>query len=638
MALANYIRLMTKTIPCRALSRFVMLMQSLTVVAFTASQRTEQPRLEGTLGDYSQVSLAPVPGGRHVLVAVDSFLLRFDRKSGRAQIVARGRFRNLSLSADGQMLAFDRPTNGVGHVWVARVDAATGMVDSLRQLVAEPSFRPLIAPDGDRVAFTHSTVDGESIACVSRRDGSRRTLPVVGANVVAVGWSTDGEALYYTAPEPRFGRSYSIHRLKLSDTSDEVVIARNFLPNARLSPDGRYLIFKSTSRRLAVASSDGTGMRDLDAVEGLGASFGAPQWVPGEPELLFPSFTERRSVWKASIADGRSDRLTEQEWAAWPAISPRQQLAAVIALNDGAGILLQGPADARPRVLRMEELTMTGPYGPRLTWSPDGKTLAATIGNFERPAHPNPTGILLIDAETGRTRALSTASELQGFIWSRDSRAIRYIHQPDAANDDRQRPQQVRETRPGEPDRLVQELHQAVGGLSFVDFEHVYSWNDGALTDLATGQRHAVLDSEDIPRYGAGGSTGAPTIPSFSPNGQWFVAAAGSSAGGPLDRVALVAVQSGRRRLLEAGLTHSVDLAASWQADNKHVVVTGRDSTGVSRMVLLDIDSGQRRMIGTIDSDREGVMFAQSSDGAWLAVSRRGKSPPVSLLALRLNF
>jgi Tol biopolymer transport system component len=542
------------------------------------------------------------------------------------------------VAPNGKAIAFYRSVGDADRIWIANLNQTTGAIDSVRQLVNAAAYEPLFSPDGREIVFVSPGSDHDTLKVVTVSDGSLRTLPVRAPSVAPVGWSRNG-SLYYTAPEPRFRRSYSIHRFNMRSATDDIIVARNFLRDARLSADGRLIVFKPTSHRFAIATSDGARTTPLDAAESWNTTYSAPQWVPGGDELVFTSRTQNRSLWKLSTGDSVAMRITEPSvWAGWPAVSPDGRYIAAIVQTDGReGVLIEGTDGTKRRVIRFDHELTNGPDGARLTWSPDGNLLAVTTGNLERAAHPNPTGIDVVDARTGTVQSLSTAHELQRFIWSSDSRAIRYAHRPEDSNLESSPPDEVRETRLGGADRLVRQMKSNRSVVTFSDFNRAYTWYDGWLIDLDTGRQQQLLDAAALTRYESGAFRGSVRGQFFSPDGQTLIGPGPPEAAGGYDRLVLASVPSLTYRIVSIGAIRLGDLFPVWTRDSRQVFFNGRDSAGVARLFRFDPAKDELRPITRLNAERAGIAFALSPDGAWVIVSRRETSIQSQLHALRVQ-
>jgi Tol biopolymer transport system component len=225
-----------------------------------------------------------------------------------------------------------------------------------------------------------------------------------------------------------------------------------------------------------------------------------------------------------------------------------------------------------------------------------------------------------VDVRTGSVRRLATATMVSRYIWSPDSRAIRYNTGYDSTGGVR-RPMEIRETALDGGDRLVSELNQCCGGATFADFQHAYTKADGQLTDLRTGKRRTVLDPAILPVPEPGN-----VIPMacFTSDGKYAALNTSASGRGPYNRVMVVSMESGERRIIDAGVTGTTANGIFCHPDGKHVVVTGLDTNRVQRAVSVAIDGSSRRVIAEVNRDVSGSLHLTiSPDGKWLITSRR---------------
>jgi TolB protein len=112
--------------------------------------------------------------------------------SGHPITSATERIESVSLSPDGQWLAFDSDRSGNTDIYKIRIDG-TG----LQQLTRNPAdeFKPVWSPDGRQIAF-HSMRSGSRDTYVVSADGSGERLIAGGpAHEYAGGWSPDGSQL-----------------------------------------------------------------------------------------------------------------------------------------------------------------------------------------------------------------------------------------------------------------------------------------------------------------------------------------------------------------------------------------------------------------------------------------------------------
>ena len=615
-----------------------LLRSTLATVAFAASASAARGqggafREIATLGRYENEGwIAATSDGRSVLVAVDSALVLVDVRSGRTTVIARGWFRRPALSQQTTHLAFDRAGEGGGsEVWVARVDLRRGVVDSLRKLVAARSHSPIFSPDGRTVAFARSNADSTSLAIVSFEGGPVRTLSASAADLVPVGWSPDGNSIYYTANTNGVrDNAYPVARLDVASGTVTRVLPRNFLRRARLSPDGSQILYMPTTQALGIARTNGDSVsvipiEQLDA----GRSVSPPEWIGPKGGFAMTSLIEPRMLIAHDLASGTSARLPDgSAWMGASAISHDNKRVAVISTRDGPQRLSVVPMSGAG-IRTFSTRRAIAPSNPNALplWSPDDRYVAVPTGNVDKlVSHRNAAGIDVIELATSRVVTLDIDHEVARYEWSPDSRAIRYVHQDSDSPDPR--PMQIREASLQGGNRVVRELKRSSGAIFFQDFDHAYSREDGALIDLRTGAIRVLVPPSEFPEPWI-----VPALPCFSPNGEWMALPTSAAGRGPYDRVKLVAVRTGERRVLDPGFPRMRPASVQCHPDNQHLIVTGTDSAGVTRMVLLTIADGTRRAITEVDDDLVGsIQFAVAPDGKTLVVSRRQPPLPLTLV------
>ena len=206
-------------------------------------------------------------------------------------------------------------TKGDLQIW----ESTTGR--SRRAIDTEPGetiASPVMSPRGDRVAYAHSTAAGWELR-VANADGTWPTVIVpyqTAYQPAPLDWSRDGQHILC-----RLDQRNGTADLVLVPASGGVprflhVFAGPGPSNARLSPDGRFVVYRlrpdarSPREDLFVVGTDGTPPRLLVAGE-TESSYPydrVPAWTPDGRGVLF--LRESREVrqaqagWMLSIADG----------------------------------------------------------------------------------------------------------------------------------------------------------------------------------------------------------------------------------------------------------------------------------------------------------------------------------------------
>ena len=156
---------------------------------------------------------------------------------------APGQYGNPALSPDQQRIAIDRldVETGSSDIWL--FDLRRGGLAERFTVTATPEIMPLWSPDGSRIVFRsrgtlyqkslHENGDGEIL-----RDG------VPGPGIGPLGWSPDGQLMYYAHAA---GRKLDIFAVALTPDAHPVAhINSEFAEaQAQLSPDGRWIAYVS---------------------------------------------------------------------------------------------------------------------------------------------------------------------------------------------------------------------------------------------------------------------------------------------------------------------------------------------------------------------------------------------------------
>jgi len=172
----------------------------------------------------------------------------FDRQGHTTGTVGeRGLYNNVSFSPDRTRVALLRndPAKGTVDVWV--LDVATGkgtpVTSSTRN---ENPGAPVWSPDGRQLAYIVARNGVEAIyRKPSNGDGSEELVyKFSGARLVLQEWTSNGRYLTYYSPQ--LGGNV-VFALPLSGEQKPVEVVRSQFPiqHARLSPDNRFVAFRS---------------------------------------------------------------------------------------------------------------------------------------------------------------------------------------------------------------------------------------------------------------------------------------------------------------------------------------------------------------------------------------------------------
>lgn len=277
---------------------------------------------------------------------------------------------SIRWSPDGRSLLFLDHSAQKSVLWVAGLD---GRARKLRENVDAPEW----SPDGRRIAWaTARRTEANQLrgdVHVMEADGRRpRQLTRGPAYDLGPFWSRDGTRILWWVWSGRQSRLWTMR----PDGRGKRLV---FPPSRAvglgdISPDGRRFVFTDALKAgaLFVGRLDGTGVRRI--VRGEVAQ---PSWSPVDDQIAF--LDVGRPAFRLDIvrADGRGRRT----------------------LVPDVGL------------------------GGDVSWSPDGRTLAATLGDL-------PQRIWLVDVSTGRRSRLLPphAGEYEegGAQWSPDGRWIAF--------------------------------------------------------------------------------------------------------------------------------------------------------------------------------------------------------------------
>ena len=243
------------------------------------------------------------------------------------------------------------------------------------------------------------------------RRGLPRAAPLLAG--LAVGLVAGGLLVaQFLSPEP-----YEPPRLRYLSYS-----GRENIPSA--SPDGRLIAHESThGDRSQIWVKQFPGGNEVALTDG--PDDRAPRISPDGSQVLFTRVEGAlTSLFRIPVVGGEPRKILDDAYDGdW---SPDGEQVAFLrdrSVDGGIAVSLgivdpggQGSRD----ILTLKETRL---WSPR--WSPDGRTIAAVQGGMENSPH----SILLVDAETGATRALHPpppAGRLSAPAWNGDGKALIY--------------------------------------------------------------------------------------------------------------------------------------------------------------------------------------------------------------------
>jgi Tol biopolymer transport system component len=203
-----------------------------------------------------------------------------------------------SWSPDGRALA---AIDSKGELVAVPADGGANRVLATTSDARQPAW----SPDGSTVAFVSIENRDYQLAVVPAAGGPVRILAV---NAERPRWSTDSRSLLYTLHS-------IVHRIDVATGEDTVEVANGTLQ--ALSPDGSEIAytrnrwgFGSNDNDVWIASTDGTGAREVTTAFPTGLSYDDADWTAGSlpptpqppPPLSLSAAAEKQTEWVDALA------------------------------------------------------------------------------------------------------------------------------------------------------------------------------------------------------------------------------------------------------------------------------------------------------------------------------------------------
>jgi Tol biopolymer transport system component len=321
-----------------------------------------------------EAARAPVLRGEIFVVGVDG--------RGRQNLTRTAAFESeIALSPDGRRITYVRSEGMRSQVWVMNVDGS-----GQRRLTSgdDGEFWPQWSPDGRRLAY----MVWDAAACTPV-SGSGCAVPDV--------WTVEAEG-----------------------SGQRKVLDSAFQP--RWSPDGSKLLFQRYNSNpdratlgVYLASSDGTGVRQLVRATLWGSERAPPAWSPTGRTIVYGAGMGTVRLHLLSV-DGRRRRvLAVGSSPAWSHDGSR------IAFARTSGIWVIPSRGGRPRRIAAASALHTVPFP---AWSPAGKQLAYNSGNQLYVARVDARLTKLV--AQGATCTCRGCCQVSPPVWSRNGRRLYY--------------------------------------------------------------------------------------------------------------------------------------------------------------------------------------------------------------------
>jgi Tol biopolymer transport system component/DNA-binding winged helix-turn-helix (wHTH) protein len=226
----------------------------------------------------------------------DNFEIRsFDVETKRLKNIHKlSNETSLSLSADGQTIAFQSKIDGNTEICLIEIDGSNlRNISNNRGTDAAAKF----SPDGKQIAFLSNRGEqGVLDIYLMNADGSNQKMiyssGVLGTNS-SLDWSADGASIYFSN-DKESGRNGNFEIFKIATDGNKEVIRLTNRPRfgdeaPAVSPDGKRIVFQSTQKEnseIYLMKTDGTGL--LRLTRNL-ADDKSPIWTTDGTKIYFSS-------------------------------------------------------------------------------------------------------------------------------------------------------------------------------------------------------------------------------------------------------------------------------------------------------------------------------------------------------------
>lgn len=530
-----------------------------------------------------------------------------------------------------------------GDIW--SVSAKGG---EARLLVSNPSTegRPLLSPDGKRLAFISNRTGNGDIYVLTLASGELKRLTYDDGNDQLDAWSRDGKWLYFTSSAHDIGGMDDVYRMSAEGGTPMAIAADRYATEywGAPSPDGKTVAI--TARGTTSGQWWRNGHSHLDESEiwivtpgptpeyrrlsegnGSGKDLWAMWSADGQTVYFMSDRSGAENIWKRPTAGGAAAQVThfKDGRLLWPQISLDGK-AITFERNFGIWTLDVTSGDAREVSIALkgvaagpetEHLTLTTGAGD-LALSPDGKKIAFVMHGEIFAASAK---------DGGEALRVTKAHVLDGqIVWAPDSHRIAYAS-------DRDGPWHVyvfdfitgQERRlAGGPDTDIQPLFspdgRSVAFLRDAKELHVFDLASGTDRSVATGRFDRPPFLSEAPF-------------TFAPDGKW-----------------LAYLSSGERGFTNAwvvstagGESHEVSFTSNsnsgyvrWSPDAKYLLQGSSQRTETREVIRIDLvprapvfrEDQFRGLFPEGRPPRADSSAPAPRDSAAPAASRRSAVPP----------
>jgi len=216
----------------------------------------------------------------------------------------------LSLSADGQTLAFDSDRTGNHDIYTVSTSGGEP-----RRLTTDPfdEFMPDWSPDGSEIAYHAFTPPGTRQLRIIRSSGGPPSIvSPTPLNQRQPGWSPDGRSLVFDAGRGPLGDIYTTQRTATGNWTPPHIVAMKG-GTGRWSPDGSYIAYVRADGIWVTTRAGGPSRQvfRLDTLDKL--RLGNAEWSRDSKRILFKRFDGegRTSFWSIPVTGGQPKLLVQ---------------------------------------------------------------------------------------------------------------------------------------------------------------------------------------------------------------------------------------------------------------------------------------------------------------------------------------
>ena len=309
------------------------------------------------------------------------------------------------------------------------IDVASG---AIRTLTTGDAVQPTWSPEGKRIAYWGLRNRNQRDLWTVRADGTD-ALAVTNDHAIdwSPAWSPDGRWLYFSSDR---GGSMNLWRVRIDEETgrtdgapEPVTVPGLWVAHARLSPDGRGLIFSSYMRsgniqRVGFDPSREAFVGDIETITSGSQFFTTPRPSPDGKLLVFPGVSSSGQNLFISTSDGKDVRQVTfgRSRDARPKWSPDGERLAFHSSRDGGlyriWVVNADGSEPQPLTEGAERGWAMG------AWSPEGQRIVA----YE----PVTYNTFLIDPRSASQRAAPEllprwdGGDFEPESWSPDGRWI----------------------------------------------------------------------------------------------------------------------------------------------------------------------------------------------------------------------